>query len=709
MNWPLPEQNNAKGGAFLFKTTGLATGGKDSPGTKIAGLIGDWALPAWFERQNEPEGLCFAPSGAGFFNRACRRWMELRSGNDAIIRVDRFGLIELPGPGWSLETWIAHGERLITPRDYRPIVQSNLPDRPGIETIAYFEGGHYRMTVSPGPGPSQFQAETAVKVDGWPLTPICLYFVLRPYHSDGFNPIERLEYRDGSLRVNGRRLIDFPDPPRHCYCSDAAGGDVARYLREGAGSSRIDSATGSGTCLIGYSGLAADLRQIQMLIRPVAFQWGIPARPGQRHRETGDRIRKESLPSVVTGKEVDQCYRAALNWMEAISGANSETLSHSAILSLIVHGRFETAGALLERALRRWRWAGAAPRIDEPVVKLPFLLNEYLRYSDDYQLIERYWGAIQKMGTGLSWRWASEFGRAVRDPKDPVPSYENIFWVYAAIKSVSELAEALGKTGEAEAFRLDARQLWSETRERLDRYGLGRTERIIPHDPTGAPGSIIGNLAAVYPLRLWERGEAMVHATLQRVLNRNLYLNGYFDPWDGPGLQPAATALLAQAMVGEGLDCTGPLEFLINSGRGAWTWPDRLHPRSGQGIGTTGHDPEATWQTLLLLRTIFIGEEPDTLRLLPGVFRGSRYWEPLDIDLANLRTRFGKVRIRCVRIGDIIQIELIADFRNRPSRILIEPGPEYRIIHVQAGIWNYEGGVISLDPDFQIVRFRRMT
>ncbi len=692
----------------MLKATGLARRSKESSGTRIAGLIGDWSLPAWFQRQNEPEGPCFDPSGSGFSNRACRRWVEFRSGNGAAMRVDRFGLIELPDPGWSLETWIGYGERLFTPNDYRPIVQSNLPDRLGIESSGYFEGGCYRMIVRPGPGQGQFQLETAVRVDGWPLTPIDLCFVLRPYHSDGFNPIGRLEYRDGSLRVNGRRLIDFPDPPRYCYCSDAAGGDVARCLREGAGNSRIDSATGSGTCLIGYSGLAADLRQIRLLIRPTTFQWVIPDQLGKERWERGDRSRKEKLPTVVTGREVDQCYRAALHWLETLSGPNSETLSHSAVLGLICHGRFESAGALLERALRRWRWAGAVPRMDEPVVKLPVLLNEYLGYTDDYQLIERYWGAIQKMGAGLGWRWALEFGRSERNSKDPVPSYENIFWVYAAIKSLSELAEALGKTAEAEAFRMDARQLWAQVLERLDRYGLGRAERIIPHDPSGAPGSIVGNLAAVYPLRLWERGEALVRATLQRVLSRNLYRNGYFDPWDGPGLQPAATALLAQAMVREGLDCTGLLEFLINSGRGVWTWPDRLHPQSGQGIGTTGHDPEATWQTLLLLRTIFIGEEKDALRLLPGVF-GSRYWEPLDIDLDNFRTRFGKVRIRCVRVGDIIQIEFAADFRNRPSRVLIQPGPEYRVAHVQSGVWNDEGDAVVLDPGFQIVRFRRMT
>ena len=117
-------------------------------------------------------------------------------------------------------------------------------------------------------------------------------------------------------------------------------------------------------------------------------------------------------------------------------------------------------------------------------------------------------------------------------------------------------------------------------------------------------------------------------------------------------------------MIREGYDYTQVLEFFIAAAGGTWSWPDRVHPLTMDGVGENGHDPEVLYQLLLLIRNIFVLEEGEFLDLLPGIF-SSGFWKQPQIKITRLTTYFGEITFNCHTIGDIIQIEFWPQYRSQ--------------------------------------------
>ncbi len=669
----------------------------------------DWVLPVWLQKQQNPDLPTYDIGQPAFVNRVCRSWVELRSRSGSPVRIDRFGVIDLAEPGWSLEIWLAAGEKLWTPGQFESVSQRSGLDSLWFETQAFYETGSCRMRVSPVAElqGAAFRLEVELLQAQSDLQRLGVYFVLRPYNNDGFHPIHRLSYQQSWATVNGRKLLYFTNEPGICCAGDARLGDVQRRLRVGEGTQGFNSADGTATALYGFSGLYAEFGKISLLL------WPKPPQPKTERRLASGAIaippaatgrNRNTAPKIITGTVFDQIYNVNCNYLDHGLQTGQAGADSSLLLLLNRLGYYNVSRRILEKMLRKVRWDGTLAGTDCRNHQLLFLAIDYFHFSGDRSFAERYWPVWRRIAAGIRSnfqldRMAQPDLRLMTGRTVSGAQLEGLLWSYAALKSLSGVCGLLGRNQEQNQYQSDCLRLWEMLNQSL--YDSNENWR-------SSGRRALGIINSLFPLQIWEADQPRLREILEYASEHWLYQGGFFIPSEFSGIDPEATAFLATVLAQAGMDYAVLWQFLIRSGSPVWVWPDRVQPRTLEGIGQTGHRFAVGVAVLLLLRMILVTEFQDSLRLLPGVLT-SPCWDEAVLRLVNLDTAFGSISLRSSQMGGILQLEYHANYHRRPAKVEFELGTRYRFLEVDRGTPEFTGTRIAIDPEFKMLRLRRLT
>jgi hypothetical protein len=107
------------------------------------------------------------------------------------------------------------------------------------------------------------------------------------------------------------------------------------------------------------------------------------------------------------------------------------------------------------------------------------------------------------------------------------------------------------------------------------------------------------------------------------------------------GMSPRLSVALggARARAGD-VDAVLGLRWMLDVGEPTWSWPEFVHPRTGDGCGGDGHAPTSTAALLRLVRHLTVLEDEGGLDILPVV---PLDWLGQPIEVHDLPTRHGRL------------------------------------------------------------------
>ncbi len=679
--------------------------------TETLSQIEDWILPHWYERQNNSLKPSFMIGDNRFINLSCRSWITLRPlKSRETVQIDRYGVIYLPKFRISIELWIQLDEKLYTPVNFPSIIQKISENEFAVETNYQLPGFEITTLLKPWVeyGRISYFLQPGKCRSGFKIATVS--FVIRPYDNDGLSSIRSLEYKDNCLKINNRTALEFEKEPNFCYFTNEENGDVSRFFKVGEGNNSINSAKGLATGLIGYIGLPAELTKIRIFIG------------GKNQWYSGSNligILKEGLlPSwkedeklqlqIKTGTKLDKVLAANLNYFQGFTSSLPKTVNHIRVLNCYFN---KTVSCYyLKECLRRIHWDGSLPEKLISPEELIWAIGDHYKIFRDTDFLEKIWPVLKRMGEGLWYQKGLDFfnEKQKRILQAKSDYYKKYFWICAALKSMVELAQSLGRINEGEIFKEQYLRLWSGITSSLSQTGKFHGSKIIPLNPRGGRGAkIVGNLAVSYPLRLWERDNPFIVASIEHLLNNHLSWGGLYSPLEFQGIDLALTAQFGEILLREGYDCTSLLDFLLSTAGETWNWPDRISPLTFEGIGKNGHDPQVTYGVLLFIRDLFVIEEENCLNLLPGTLNYD-FWSQGALEIDNLPTHFGNISLKYQTIGNLIQLDYLPVYHHRPAKIRITLPENLKPVYSDAKC-EIRDMTMELEPDFRSLRLKRIT
>jgi hypothetical protein len=198
--------------------------------------LGDWVLPYWAERQFDPSSPSFTPrSHTGLFlNLTQRNWTAVGSPDCPVEPiVDPRGLLTPFRNGWSIDTWLAVGDRLLLPSRATRCGQRLLDDVPVVETSHLFEGVRLVITACADAGLLGQRMEIR---NATPEARRCrLFLAIRPFNPEGVALLHTLDYRADrpGFAFGDGRTVTLSRRPDATRLSCLAGGDAMNRWTEG--------------------------------------------------------------------------------------------------------------------------------------------------------------------------------------------------------------------------------------------------------------------------------------------------------------------------------------------------------------------------------------------------------------------------------------------------------------------------------------------
>ncbi|NLY74487.1 MAG: hypothetical protein GX075_04215 [Firmicutes bacterium] len=668
--------------------------------------IGHWILPPWFIRQVNPLNSSYQWNNS-FANLSCRNWTGFcNEWGEQIITVDGDGIFSFVRSGVSLEIWVNDGAYLYTPGKYLRTEQKATPEFPCVETESRFDNGFYKSRVFPIESFRNriFGLEFEVGANGAdPFNNFLFFLVIRPYDHNGLSAIRKLEFKNRRMRVNNYELFYLDSEPEAVFCTDAREGDVTDYFKLEIARSSVTSWKGSCTALLGYSIRPADRTIIRLYHKPDSFTMFVKQEIDFSKNRFFDSkqlwISRYNYQHrmIKTDSEIDSIFHANLNYLKMFNGPRSNSTDIYQLLALNRFAFYRQSRSYLLKTLKKVRWDGSIGSGYLPPEKLIYALTDYYQFSKDFKIIEENWQILKRIGL---WLIQNISALAVETkPRDLI----NLGWICASLRALSLLNEDKGELEDSRFFQTHFQKLKARMLEFFTRVFKENAR-----DGFRKVGSIsdnIDNLSLSYPLRLYEQRERFVNKWLNLIIEDYTYEGGVISPLEFGGVDLILTARLGLILLREGLNHDPVFRFFRDKVSSTGTWPDRIHPVNGNGIGAAGHSPDVGCHFLLFLRDLMVMEEREVLYLLPGVFTSALWREP-QIELQCIPTLFGEISLKCESIGKVTQIKFNPSFRQKPRQIRLILDSRDRLIYADSKV-RRAGNCLELENDFKIARIRR--
>jgi hypothetical protein len=496
--------------------------------------------------------------------------------------------------------------------------------------------------------------------------------------------------RCAALFVNGALGALLPKPDA-IACSDFENGDVALGLPSLNGKTRAQSAAGLATGVAAhYLELAAGESKRLTVLMPME----------REERDADDPDSLAPLSSLRSSNEL--CVKTISIWREKLAHGMRVRLpdeklqnafeANKAFLLLLHDGDSITPGpftyhqfwfrdaaymlnaldklgyhdetrAVIEKFPRRLQKDGYLSATEgewDSNGAAIWTMVENARLSGDRGLLVKdYWSLLRM----ASWINSKRRQTADRRPQTraphhgllpPGPSAEHLgpsdyfywddFWGLAGLREAARAAEWLGQTDDAgklranfESFRADIDVSLAAAATHLGRVAMPAS----PYRRLDA--AIIGSLAALYPLRLFEPNDPRIVDTIAALREVAWMEDAYFNHVGHSAFGTYLSLHVAQCYLFQRkAEAWKIIRWVLRHASPTFTWAEGLHPRTRRGGMGDGHHGLAAADFLLAVRNALLFEEGEHLVITPAL---PEDWtlENSIVKVEDAATYFGKV------------------------------------------------------------------
>jgi hypothetical protein len=662
----------------------------------------DWIWPYWVQRQYNPLDEAFTPRGLSVsnVNLTHRNWTAIGlPGCAALPLVDPRGLVTPYYDGWSIDAWIvAEDAPHLLPAQLSNVTQGVVMNaaRWAVRTTSV----HASLAL---------EVEAAVHLDhAEPLCCMCLHaeaarpawlaVVLRPFNPEGVSFVHdvQLDAERQTWCIDGVPAVRFAMPVERHVTSQYEDGDVYGRLLEREENPSVH-------CKVGMATAAALFRLAPGQMRDLALT--VPL--------SHDKQVSNLLPHG---------YERA-NWQEAlqqtcrlhIPDAHLQFLYEVATRTLLLHAPhevypgpytykrfwFRDAAFIVHALLCVGMVAQAETVLDTfPArqTRTGYFQSQNGEWDANGEVLWIWRRFCELTGTPPKqmWRDAVVKGASWLQRKRSATETEHFhagllpagfsaehlgtnnyyywddFWGVAGLQAAAVLCAWWGEDHHAHAFHTEAAHLMRAIERSLQRSAHLRSHLGIPASPyRRMDAGAIGSLVVSYPLCLWPADDPRLLQTVTFLLHQCCIRGVFFQDIFHSGLNAYLTLHMAQVLLRAGdrrfFDLVTAVAALASP---TGQWPEAIHPRTGGGCMGDGQHVWAAAEWVLMLRSMFVREEGDSLVLASGVIQEWLTGKQ-SLHFGPTPTPYGDIRMHIEAGAEAITVTWQALWRRKPRRIVI--------------------------------------
>lgn len=641
----------------------------------------DWILPYWAERQFDPTDVSFIPRGFNLYtmNYTHRDWTMI--GNPARAReavVDPRGWVTPWFDGWSLDVWLQVEGQLYAPSRLAEaeIEQSLYENLPIVVTI--FRAGDLRVRLEAfavEQDANEFVVEQ-ITLENLSRTTqqATLYLAVRPLNPEGVSLIKDIEFVAPAGRpqasplqilINHAPGVFLPQPDA-VACSNFEGGDVALALPNLNGKTKIACDAGLANAVAAYR-IELDAGTSQTLTArmpmtceeideaeilnskfpPLNSQTGLRDQTISTWREQMSRGMKIRLPDekLQAAFDANKAYLLLLHDGDTITPGpwtyHQFWLRDAAYLlnALDKLGYHAQAQQIIEKIPRRLQKDGYLQATEgewDSNGAALWSMVEHACLTGNRELLARHYWSMLRMAS-----WINSKRQKTKNVKrkadcqphfgllPPGPSAEHLgpsdyfywddFWGLAGLRAMTQTAEWFAQKSDAEKLRANYEAFRADIDASLARVAQRTGRAAMPASPyRRLDAGMIGNLAASYPLRLFDARDPRIVDTIAALKEFAWLEDAYFNHVGHSAFGTYLSLHVAQCLLLQRDPAAWQIiDWVVRHTSPTFTWAEGIHPITRHGNMGDGHHGWALADFLLIVRNLLLFEETDHLVLTP--------------------------------------------------------------------------------------------
>jgi hypothetical protein len=642
----------------------------------------DWVWPFWVERQFDPADNSFVPRAFSFshINLTHRNWTAVGLPELPIYPiVDPRGLITPLHDGWSLDFWLtdATGQQLIPSRVHDDDVDQCLPP-----------GNDLAVQTTLWEADLQLRLRTEVVVeDELPVLKISVHagcpsggtlaLAVRPYNPEGVQFIDRIEQLPGGTgwTVNGETQILTDRRADRMLTSHYDEGDLLHRIRtdddtdpDSDVSEVCDQGMATAASLFDFVSDETHLTvrvplfgELNQLSRPQVYQ------PSATWAGTLNGTASLTVPDA----RIQKLYRTAVRTLvllsvdEIVPGPytyrrfwfRDACLMMNPLMSI---GLLERCQRMIDQLPERQQRSGYFRSQDgewDSNGQVLWMLNRFRKLSNQ-PLPKEIMATLVPAVTWIDRKRTSQvsparhagllpagFSAEHLGPNDYY--YWDDFWAEAGLLAAAEIWTDAGDMKNAAYATTLANEMHAAIELSLSELPESQTSGGIPASPyRRMDAGAIGSLVADYPLQLTLPNDARIQATLNALMKRHFHRGGFFQDVIHSGINAYLTLDVAQTLLrNRDPRWRDLIDAVADLASPTGQWPEAIHPRTLGGCMGDGQHGWAAAEWIMMVRSLFVREEPDRLVIGSGLFRE---WFEQDeaLTFGPTLTPWGKVSVR---------------------------------------------------------------
>lgn len=678
--------------------------------TKVFQYHLDWVWPYWVNRQFDPDDPSFLPRAFSFshVNLTHRNWTALGlPGLDQFPIVDPRGLVTLPEDPWSLDWWFlpSDGAALFPSREVTATQRLDMRDE--LSVVTHISTDEATMETRAGVtrgdnGNALLRLNACVtgKREGF------LVLATRPANPEGVHFIESIGIHSAQAVVNDRHAVRTTPAPDHWAGSVFARGDVAAGIHESVEPGTIlRCPSGLATAAAVFAVSANQPRTVEAVVNlDSAPNSGamLARKPGESWSDALQEAPRLEIPN----EHWRFLHEAAMRTIILLSPGDifpgpstyrrfwfrDACLIMNALLAISANSRVRRA---LERFPARQKKDGYFHSQEgewDSNGQVLWIANRYERMTG--QLLPA--RMIRLLNSGAEWISRKRISGENENRKGLFPPgfsaehlgpvdyyYWDNFWGIAGLRAAGSLNKRRGKQKFVHRWEKEADEFAKDLRR-----SLAKVPPVVASDgvPAG-PGrrmdaGAIGSLVADYPLQLDDIvDEGMTMGTADWLWRRSSHEGAFFQQMIHSGANAYLSLALAQTFLRFGDPRFHELiDAVANLASPTGQWPEAIHPRTGGGCMGDGQHAWAAAEWILMMRSLFLREESDSLIIGSGLpadwFKGTDR-----LGYGPTATQWGSVRITFSRKAERWHLLIDAEWFGSPPEVCVNvPGFAPKIV-----------------------------
>lgn len=668
----------------------------------------DWIWPYWAVRQFDPTDPSFIPRAFSLthINLTHRNWTGIGLPNSEMIPiVDPHGLLTPHFDGWSVDAWIIGDDTRLIPSRVKHVEQK-LHFNPGPVVVTSVEDNGNSLNTASDVFSQDGQPCCHFKVQAQSRNTAWLAIALRPYNPEGVSFIHKIDWKDSQnqWQINGKQSVSLDKSPQRHAVSDYRQGDVYMKLPEATMETSIDCNVGMATAAVLYP-LEAD----QPFEASLQIPLGISHREHSSvsvHHPDGDwnEVGRDKCRMSLPNEKYQYLFDSSLETLLLLSGEDVYPGPYTYKRFWFRDAAFILHGILcMGYTERTRRMLDTFPQRQKHTGFFHSQEGEWDSNGEALWIMKRY---AELIGEDVTQPWGNSIKKAARwierkrnsthgetahkglypagfsaEHLGPIDYYYwDNFWGVEGLKAAAKMLNSNKNSSESEEFKQAADRFMKVIEDSLARDAQHRKRPAMPAAPgrrldSGAVGSIVVG----YPLALWPPDDPRLADTIEYLLKHCTIRGGFFQDMIHSGINAYLTLQIAQILLATGdLRFSALVDTVADLASPTGKWPEAIHAQTCGGCMGDGEHAWAAAEWVLMMRSLFVLEQPFADRLVIGAgLTDNLLQSGSTLFFGPTPTPWGTLSVKAEIQGNRVVLSWEVEWRKEPSEIEIRlPGQD---------------------------------